>query len=462
MTYDVFPSHLDFDSWKLHSTATADSTSEKENKSLIPVARATFLISSINLIKNCVGAGVFSLNSRVSKVAQTPAQLAAVFGLIISMALWGIYNFFIIGETCRITKTYTFSDAWSKAVSEKSNQVVQFVVTAAPIVSCVANTIVLTDVLKMFLRLFHAPSWLLQCRPAIVALLSGVVLYPLCTVKDLAALRSVSAMGLVGQLSAMAALAIRLIDGSYRPGGRYYADLQTSLANTAATAGATVSGGSISKWFVLAALLSYCFVTHYNAPRYYGELANKEKDRFHFLKMTGTSYLGAATIYSATILLSLGLFGPHSASFALNNFSPRDPIAILAFFAFGTSVLASFPLIFLNVRNFFMKQLQQMQWHSVASVEKTTALLLTFIGVIASLCNDIGKVGAVSGALFGSCMMFIFPPIMYMGALRKRAKQEEQSMPMIRIILNSILLLGGLVIGSFGSVTSIKAFFASS
>ena len=34
----------------------------------------------------------------------------------------------------------------------------------------------------------------------------------------------------------------------------------------------------VPQWLVLASLLSYCFVTHYNAPRYFNELGEKDRN----------------------------------------------------------------------------------------------------------------------------------------------------------------------------------------
>jgi hypothetical protein len=176
--------------------------------------------------------------------------------------------------------------------------------------------------------------------------------------------------------------------------------------------------------------------------------------------MTSLSYYSAASVYSLTIFLAIALFGPHSASFALNNFSPKDPIAVMAFLAFGTSVLASFPLIFLNMRNFFIKQAQHFNLPAIASVKRMTAVLLTLIGAVASICTDIGKVGAVAGAIFGSSMMFIFPPIMYLGALRKEAEKSKHRPSRGLVLLNIALLCAGLGVGSMGAINSLKALFA--
>ncbi len=102
----------------------------------------------------------------------------------------------------------------------------------------------------------------------------------------------------------------------------------------------------------------------HQAPRYFSELddgnnsssssSNSSSKTSRFLRVAFTSYLSAAAVYFSTIVLGVRLFGARSASFALNSFHPEDPLARLALGAFGTSVLASYPLIFLAMRNWFI------------------------------------------------------------------------------------------------------------
>ena len=173
-----------------------------------------------------------------------------------------------------MTGSKTFGEAWSRSVSPESSWIVQTVVTIAPIVSCIANTIVLSDVLKLVLRVAGTPAWLYTNRNLVLTLLTSAVLYPICRIQNLSALKSVSVIGLAGQFTAMLAMAIRLLDGSYRPVvGKYFASSLISAAvsvtkveSTAAASTKALASSSpaLSKWFILASLLSYCFVTHYN------------------------------------------------------------------------------------------------------------------------------------------------------------------------------------------------------
>jgi hypothetical protein len=265
----------------------------------------------------------------------------------------------------------------------------------------------------------------------------------------------------------MAALAVRMFDKSYFAGGVFYrgSPLEAAAIAMASTKakGAAVAVGvaapfDISKMFILASLLSYCFVCHYNAPRYYSELAGKEHDQGLFLKMAATSYGLGAAIYIGTMWLGLGLFGPRSASFALNSFSASDPLGLLARVAFGSSVLASYPLIFINMRNFFATAASKFS-PNIKS-EAVTALLLAFISLLTSRFTDIGVVGSLAGGILSSSMMFVFPPIMYMRALLQKARSTNSSPPVFKLVLNTVLLICGGLLGGFGTFNSLKMAFA--
>lgn len=162
-----------------------------------------------------------------------------------------------------MTDSVTYAGAWSKTVSPESQWLVQSVVVISPIVSCLASSIVLTDILGLVLFKIGMPASVYANRNVVIGILSSCVLYPLCILKDLSALKSVSVLGVAGHLVAMGALAMRIFDKSYFEGGKFFAP---AAAAATASAGAVtqVAKAGLSKWFVLASLLSYCFVTHYN------------------------------------------------------------------------------------------------------------------------------------------------------------------------------------------------------
>ena len=184
--------------YPLQSEIQSSLYNEKKSQN---IPQSSFTISSIGLLKNCVGAGVFSIHSRIGNLPVT-----SVSYLIYFMALWATYNFFLIGETCRLTNSSTYSEAWSNTVSTKSRWVVQLVVVIAPIVSCLANCIVLADIFRLLFQSLGFPVLVYENRNLVITLLSTFILYPLCIQKSFSGLKTISILGLLGHLTAMLAL----------------------------------------------------------------------------------------------------------------------------------------------------------------------------------------------------------------------------------------------------------------
>ena len=426
-------------------------TMEANLRKLRPPGTSSLRDSSINLMKNCVGAGVFSLSSRVNAVSTHPHTLFPASALVLLMATWATYNFCIIGETCELTDSFSYPEAWGNTVSLKSQWIVTMTIVIAPIVSCLANSIVLVDILGLIMRNLGLPLALYGNRNTVIAILSTFILFPLCSLKDLSALKSVSAFGILGQLVAMATLAIRLDDKSYFPGGQFF--MRKFPIPTAAAAAVIPSSIDNSKWFVLASILSYCMVSHYNAPRYYSELKRRSPKRF--LTMASISYALSSLVYIVTMTLGVKVFGARAQSFLLNNFAANDPLGLIARVAFGSSVLASFPLIFLSMRNWFIT-LAARRLPVISGRRQMTFILLTFISCLAVFFRDIGVVSSIAGGILGSSVMFIFPPIMYIGALLRNAKKTDTPAPRVKIGVNVFLMLMGGCLAFFGTYVNLS------
>lgn len=431
---------------------------------------SSMINSGTNLVKNCVGAGVFSVSGRVAQIISQPGTRlgltyvqAAV--LIILMSIWASYNFYIVGEACELTDSYSLAEAWGKVVSESSTYMVQSVLLIAPIVSCLASNIVLTDIASALLRSFGASFSLYGNRNLVIILVSSCVLFPLCSLRDLTALRNVSKLGLLGHAVATTTLLKRYLDGSYTVGGAFYKvpaaikavpSAAKSMADTATTmsVASTMMAGS-KDWFLLASLLSYCFVAHYNAPKYYSEMNDTSLPRFS--KMATSSYLSIALLYIISMALGLAIFGKESQSFILNNLSSRDPLAFIARLAFGGSVLGSFPLIFIGMRNWFVEKWGRRNGKE-GCIKRVTSMLLLLISALTTQFTDIGFVGSLSGAIFGVTMAFVFPAIIYLRTLLMASRQKQAPMPLFKTALNCVLLVMGICLSGIGTYNSIASY----
>jgi len=418
-------------------------------------------------MKNCVGAGVFSLSAKILSVSSITNEslLPNAAGLIVLLALWASYNFYTVTETCRMTGVLTYGDCWAETVSPKTTWLIQGITSLGPLIGCLASTIVLTDLLGGILQSLRLPAALGENRVAVVLMLCGFIIYPLCSLQDLRALQNSSLLGLAGQLLAMAVLALRVYDQSYLPGGVYNVPLMETPMPTALTqlpvsalqnSLVEVVPPTLSRWFVFTSLLSYCYVAHYNAPKYYAEMENPTSGRV--LGMTLTAYIGSAVIYAASMWLGVRAFGADCKPYLLNNLSPTDPLAVIARVSIATSILAATPLMFMNVRNWLISLAHQ-RMPVLAGVRPMTAALVLAMGALATQITDISVIGSIAGGLFGTNMMFTIPPIMYIRALKQKALQTNTTVSSPTIVVNTVLAMMGAVLSVVGTFHSCKALF---
>jgi sodium-coupled neutral amino acid transporter 11 len=360
-----------------------------------------------------------------------------------------------------MTNSQTYPEAWERTVSRNTRWIVSMIMVLAPIVSVLANSIVLTDILTSVLSAFGAPLSIVGNRGMVVLILNSLILFPLCIQKNLANLKTTSAIGLAGHFSCMAVFLRRIKDGSYATGGQFYAGSKMATMAAAATKKKAVPLiPNNSMYFTVASVLMYCLVTHYNAPKYYNELKADNKGKPQLAKMAFTSYFLGALTYIGSFILGCTLFGSASESFALNSLSINDPLALFARMAFGSSVLATTPLIFISMRNWFIERIPKFvpSLKGKAGIVEVTIPLLAMIGYMAANITDVAMVAAFAGSVFGSTMMFVLPPIMYMRAVKKKNEEAGKKPPILTMLLNLLLLAGGSAFGTAATMNTMKTF----
>jgi amino acid permease len=419
-----------------------------------PTPGAQLPTSVINLTKNAVGAGVFSLSAKLLALLGTSTTEAwpLPVAVVVLIGVWAAYSFYTVTEVARMTGAANYPECWSKAVSEDSRWAVQAMLTIAPLVGCVANTIILTDLLSGLMQTAGAPAYIYANRNVVAMLLCAGVLYPICSLPDLRALQGTSLLGLIGQLVAMAVVGVRMLDKSYLPGGKFAVAAAEQLHQHVATQSTPV----LMRWFAFISLVCFCNVTHYNAPKYLTELLDNSRSRT--AQMVGFSYLSAVLIYVASMYLGVAAFGGAVKPYLLSNLSARDPLAVVARLSVAASILASTPLMFMGVRNWLVGVAQR-HAPALGGTKRMAGALVFTMGALATRLTDIGKIGSLLGALFGTTTMFTCPAIMYIGALRKRAKATGVEPNRVVLGLNYVLAACGAALCSVATYNSISILF---
>lgn len=386
--------------------------------------------------------------SSISDTSLIPKATALIFVL----ALWAMYNFFIITETCRISGASSYGECWAENVSKDTRWIVEGIISLGPMIGCLSNTIVLTDLFGGIMQSMKIPGVIYNSRTTVAMLISTVILYPLCSLQNLSALQGTSLLGLVGQLIAMFAVGVRVMDKSYLPGGVYAA--LSAVQNSAPAA--RIASPGIFKWFIFTSLLSYCYVAHYNAPKYYKELENNTASQM--IRLVSGAYLGSAVFYAVSLWLGVLAFGASCKPYLLNNLSAQDPLSVVARLAIAASILASTPLMFINVRNNLVT-IAEKRLPVMGGVKAMTAFLVLGMGALASKVTDISVSGSIAGGILGTNMMYTLPPVMYLRALQKQAKIAGPKVSRLKTLMLVTMAACGAFISAVGTYNSVRTLF---
>ncbi|CAN0405855.1 unnamed protein product, partial [Discosporangium mesarthrocarpum] len=153
-------------------------------------------------------------------------------------------------------------------------------------------------------------------------------------------------LGSLGLLYTAVMMAIRYFDGSYSTGGKFHSMLAgESLA-------VPVFGSKPAnplRFLVLVSMLSTAYEAHFNAPLFYKELKNNTVPRYN--AVVGSSFLVSVVTMIAVTAFGFLTFGGSSAGFILNSYSDSDRLAGLARLFVATSIVFSYPLCFVGLRD---------------------------------------------------------------------------------------------------------------
>jgi amino acid permease len=395
-----------------------------------------------SLVKSIIGSGVLALPAGMAAIGNVPAQvLPATYALILMTATLNAGFFTVIGTLCGATSSTTFQQCWDRSVGPEHSAVVSTVITLKTFLSCLAFSIILADSMSSLLDL---------PRTVVLWSITVTAILPLTLLKDIKSLAPFSALGLAGMGVTSAAMLARWLDGTYgvNPAGPFVQSLAESLRPEF---GAAVAGSNYLHGVVLACSLTTAFMAHYNAPRFHAELANNSAQRFQ--TVTFVSYAVSAVLFGLVATAGYMTFGGNSQGFILNNYASSDPLILVSRFALSLSILLTYPLPFVGLRDGCLDLLrtvglQPSAGHqpqalptedsdvdevaavpslpnadkaSFVSLDTVVTLgLLFLVTVAATFCRDLGLVVSVGGGTFSTAVASVFPTLMLTSLYKKQ------------------------------------------
>lgn len=452
--------------------------------SSLHIGTATIPEEVFNLVKSIIGAGAFSLPAGVALMGSNGSGMKSTLGisfvLVAVMGSISAYTFSMIARVCKMTNSKTYSDCW-QATRGRS---LAWIVALSSTLDCFAGNLtfsmVLADTFRQLLSALFKLGGSTTNYPAVFAamesfssrsrvllVLTATLLIPLCCVKNMSTLAPFSLIGILGMVYTAIVIALRYVDGSYGvPGGRFLADLDAVPSFNAEGASLLLPLKN-PKALILVSILSTAYIAHFNAPKFYRELKDSDTrpERFH-VGVVASSFAVSMLFYFLISSLGYLTFGSATKGMLLSNYSTNDVLISLSRFAVGLSLIFSYPLLFVGLRDGIVDLINQVSPLLFPKTDATqpkkleltdsqsnrlTVGLVSLITIMALKISNLTFVASLSGALLGSSLIFIFPPLMFRSAVIMESDRTNTPLTKLqkleRRICSVIIGLGVLIAG---------------
>lgn len=291
-----------------------------------------------------------------------------------------------------------------------------------------------------------------------------------CTLEDLTSLAPYSVAGIACLVVLIGAMVVRQSDGTYEniPGLRMTADatsvdtpdLSLALCRVGESLmGATVVDDSSTNVILdaltssnpsvdptihivaalqLACTLATAFVGHYNAPRMFQEL---NQDESSFQTVTKNAYLVSASLMAVVALVGFLTFGKDSLPLILNNYNPMDSLMNASRSLLLASLVLTFPLPFVGLRDTVSDCLPETVPTHVVSAGLLVALTATAMAV-----DDISLVLTVGGGTIATAVASVLPTLMYRQVIKRETNNQEPVGALLQMGLSVGICIAGVIV----------------
>eukprot|EP00927_Polykrikos_kofoidii_P084615 TRINITY_DN8975_c0_g1_i1.p1 TRINITY_DN8975_c0_g1~~TRINITY_DN8975_c0_g1_i1.p1 ORF type:complete len:438 (+),score=43.22 TRINITY_DN8975_c0_g1_i1:74-1387(+) len=357
--------------------------------------------ATINLTKNLVGSSIFSLPIALYRGSVGPGLLTIMLAGAFSAS-----SFWLIALLCQKVERRTYRGIWCAAFGDSSGWMVDLSIATNGFFVCVSYIILITDFLESGLTgLF---DWQHTNRLALISSFSVVGLIPLSLAKDLSALRYTSTIGIV----IVVMVFLFIVMDCYTNWDIAKGTLQSNSWN--------LNMGIFSTL----AIATGGFKAHYNAPRFYDELAGSLPA---FTRMVLFSFTMALTFYMIFAVAGLGRWGDSVLGNVLKNYPAEGCMPILLA-SIGMEVIFTYPLIFTTARESIIGLVPALQRANRSNPHGAhtilTIVLVLVTSLVACCIRDVSLVIGLCGATIGSCLCWIFPAMIYLKLVFGKRKEE--------------------------------------
>ena len=172
------------------------------------------------------------------------------------------------------------------------------------------------------------------------------------------------------------------------------------------------------------------------------------------MTVVGTSFGISIGLFAAMAALGFLTFGGNSAGLILSNYSPRDTLMGISKIAVALSLVFSYPLAFVGFRDGVL-DLLKVKERKPAMINGLTVGLLSVVTLAALVIPDVSFVLSFAGSTLGNALVYIFPALMFRGAVKKLENPTRMQKNEVKAALGSATF--GVVMGAIGAVKAVQA-----
>jgi len=405
----------------LEYAASGDGESEPAT-----VPLTTEFSASINLTKNLVGSGIFTLPLALSKATVLPGLLMMVF---IGTLCGG--SFILIAFLCRTLKVTSYRELGAKSFGPLTAFLIDLSIFLNAMFACLAYVILVLDFFENSIPQLTGlilPRWQLLIIDTLLFIL------PLSLIKDLSPLRIPSMIGLL----IIAYIFFYVV-------GDWVFQFDQSIANFESCFFEFKFG-----IFFSASVFTGAFKAHYNSPTFYRELGENLGSHARVVR---NSYISAFILYSLFAIGGFGIFGPTVEGNILKNYGsgeggPSVPI-LVALLGMAFAITLTYPLVFNSGRGALYGLVPALEQAKSSNPQQVhimlTTAMVTAISAAGCVVSNVQIVLGLTGATIGMALCFILPAVSFLKvALSESGPTITHAKPLIAF---SILLL------AFGSMS---------
>jgi len=250
-------------------------------------------------------------------------------------------------------------------------------------------------------------------------------------------------------------MVVRCLDGTYKPGGRYY-NVNIDDPSLVPDVPASHWGAIGLPALALVNSFAIAFLAHYNACKYYRELKNHTPARL--AKCTGTAMGLCAVLYSISLVAGFQTFGANSNAVIIKNYSRDDYLFTAARLGMGLSLIASYPLMFSGLRESLVSlgkilspPERAASFDSLIFQDTLSVVCVGLVTICAIVLVDAGIVVGLVGAICGSAIIYIVPSFLHISAVRSGLDVGRHLLELSFVGFLGVLGIVLLVVGSLNT-----------